>query len=205
MKSNFFLLALVWLLAWGGVQAETLGSETIDMSAERLRIKQQRATHEALYTQAMQACYERFAVFGCQQEAKRVRRETFDELRRQEVVLNDLERQANAVSALQRINQNMSPERQAEQALAREQALQDDLERRTRADEKQAASKPAAVVAVPGLKVSEPVPSSSDRFLQEQRFADKLKEAEQHRLENAKSRIEKGSSSAKPLPVPTGF
>ncbi len=205
MKSTFFLPVMAWLLACGGVQAETSGSDAIDMTAERLRIKMQRASHEADFSQTMQACYQRFAVFDCQHQAKHVRRDALDELRRQEVVLNDLERQGNAVSTLQRINQNMSPERQAEQALAREQALQDDLARQLRANEKKAASGDAAVATAPRSKGSAPMPSASDRLAQEQRFEDKLKEAEQHRQDNAKSRSGKGISSAKSLPVPAGF
>lgn len=205
MKLISFLSFILCLLASAGVRAQTSTLDAIDTAAEHLRIKTQQAAHEAQYSQAMQACYERFLVFDCQHDAKRVRRVALDELRRQELVLNDLERQANAVSTLQRINQKMSPERQAEQALAREQALQDDLERRKRADEKKATASKTATVSVPSANASEPGSSASERLVREQRFADKIKEAEQHKLEKAKIRAEKGSGSAKPLPVPAGF
>lgn len=208
MKAVFFLPLIVWLAAAVGVRAESISPETIDVTAERLRIKTQRAEHETHYSAAMQACYQRFSVFGCQHEAKRVRREALNELRRQEVVLNDLDRQSKALATLQRIKQNVSPQRQAEQALASQKAIQDDLEQRVRADEKKAAQTKAANAASEAAtsgKTSEPLLPDSNRSSQEPRFVDKLKEAEQHRQDNAKNQIEKGSSSAKPLPTPTGL
>jgi len=106
-----FLRALffsVGFCLWG---AMSLGAETaqpLDASAERARIAQQRSEQEAIFALAEVACYRRFAVSDCLRDARKSRRIALDELRRQEIVLNDEERRLKASQAVQRIQNNIS-------------------------------------------------------------------------------------------------
>ena len=70
---------------------------------ERLRIQSLRREYEVLDQQAQAACYQRFAVTYCLHVARAKKRFVLDELRRQEVILNDFDRQSKAAEALKRI------------------------------------------------------------------------------------------------------
>lgn len=83
-------------------------SVPLDVDAERLRIRAERSQQEATFAQAERNCYRHFAVSDCLYDARRARRSALDELRRQEVVLNDLQRKTQAAQALQRIQDNIS-------------------------------------------------------------------------------------------------
>lgn len=78
-----------------------------DRQAQRLRITQERERQDALYGAAERMCYQRFAVNDCLHAARLQRRAALDELRRQEVILNDLDRQAQAQAAIERIGQKV--------------------------------------------------------------------------------------------------
>lgn len=85
-------------------------SISLDVQAERLRIATERRQYEATFADAERDCYRRFAVSDCLREARQIRRTGLDELRRQEIVLNDLERKTSGAQALQRIQQNIATE-----------------------------------------------------------------------------------------------
>jgi hypothetical protein len=184
--------------------AQVASSGAMDIGAERQRIQEQRAIHEANFSTAYAACFERFIVFECQQDAKRAKRKVMDELRRQEVILNGMERQGNAAITLQRITQNQSPEREAQRQQERQQAVQDDTVRRLRGAEKKALPEKTDLTGTVGAISHEAsAPVSATHFSeQEQRYAEKLKEAKQHKQEKAKALSEKGVSSSATLPIP---
>ncbi len=98
------------LLLTHGSVAQNLSDAptTIRVDVERQRIASQRARVEAVFIEAEQACYARFAVTDCLRKARTERRLTLGELRRQELVLNDMDRQAKALAALNRIQNNVS-------------------------------------------------------------------------------------------------
>jgi hypothetical protein len=101
------LLVSGWMLLAPVVLAQT--SEPLQVDVERQRISEQRAHHEAVFQQAEQVCYRQFAVSDCLRRARLERREALNELRRQELVLNDLERQAKAMAELKRIESRSAP------------------------------------------------------------------------------------------------
>ncbi len=78
---------------------------------QRQRIAMQRDLIEVTYVQSQKSCATRFAVSDCLTQVRRERRVVMDELRRQERMLNDLERQAKAVAALERLQDKASAER----------------------------------------------------------------------------------------------
>ena len=97
MKSRLWVVGL--LMGWQALAgAQTLAPESaaLDLGAERQRISAERAGHETVYLRAEALCYSRFAVSDCLRDARTERRLAMDELRRQELLLNDMERKAKA-------------------------------------------------------------------------------------------------------------
>lgn len=100
------------LLAWPMLVTAQVAAPTLaDADAQRARLAQERAAHEAVFVQAKTQCYQRFAVSDCLTDARRARRAALDELRRQELLLNDQERQAKAIDAQQRIQEKLAEPR----------------------------------------------------------------------------------------------
>ncbi|MBK1682976.1 hypothetical protein [Rhodoferax fermentans] len=108
------LTGLILTLAQLAATAQTAepSAQVLDVGAERARITQERAASEVTYAASERVCYSRFAVSDCLSDARKVKRQTTDELRRQELVLNDLERQAKAVEALKRIEANIAAQQE---------------------------------------------------------------------------------------------
>ena len=109
-----------------------------DDSAERERIRSERAAADARLEAEQKACYGKFAVNDCLDKAKRAHGNTVSELRRQERVLNDAERKRRAADKQRELDERQSPERQKEAAERRARALAEQKERDERAAEKAA-------------------------------------------------------------------
>lgn len=119
MKSKIWgcLLLSGWLAAAVAQEVAPIPA-ALDINVERQRMGQERAGHEARYLQAERVCYSRFAVSDCLRDARKERRLALDELRRQELVLNDLERQTKGIQALKRIEDKLADQQKALQAPA---------------------------------------------------------------------------------------
>ncbi len=165
--------------------------------ADRALIQSQRAAAESAFLREQSECERQFAVFDCLREARSKRRVMLDELRRQEVLLNDAQRQVKAMEALQRIQEKISDEQRAKVLQQEQQALQAQREREKRLDEK----KSAPLAAEPGLSAVPKESHNPDSLLEQQRYQEKLQQARQHKLEKSSG----GSQTGKPLPVPPGL
>lgn len=204
MKSPRLIFCLMAMCVIVTGHAENSAEMTLDNSAERARITQQRADVEAFYVPKQQDCYARFAVSDCLSQARRERRAALEPLRRHEVRLNDLDREAKALAQRQRIQRNLSPERQQELALQRQQAQLEGRERQLRSDEKKAiGTKPAMPLVSPPVSVA-PAVNPDNALRQQQRYTGKLQEASQRKADKAKSLSEKGKDAANSLPIPAG-
>jgi hypothetical protein len=113
MKSKYLLglILLVWQFL-AAAQVPEQPTQAPDPQSERQRIAQERTDHEAIYLEAERECYSRFAVSDCLRTARKDRRLAMDELRRQELVLNDMERKTKALEALKRIEANLAQQQQ---------------------------------------------------------------------------------------------
>lgn len=74
-----------------------------ESSSERARIQRERAQEQARFDLASAACYQRFAVNDCQQHLREKKRLVMDDLKRQEAVLNDVQRKKKAWDQLARV------------------------------------------------------------------------------------------------------
>lgn len=96
-------LAIAVFAASVRAESEAPKIDPLQVQQERLRIQQLRLEYEAIDQQAQVACYQKFAVTDCLRAARAKKRVILDDLRHQEVILNDLDRQYKAAEALKRI------------------------------------------------------------------------------------------------------
>jgi hypothetical protein len=82
------------------------------VAAERARLKAGREKAEAEFRAQEQACYRKFAVNDCLSAARAKRRTAVDDLRRQEIALNDAERKRKAAERRQAIEDKAQAQRQ---------------------------------------------------------------------------------------------
>lgn len=99
------LLASAFAAAQDQAVPEPLPATPVRIEEERLRIERARTQLQAEAELANAACYQKFAVFDCQRNIRVKNRRVLDELRRQELGLNDLERRAKANDALDKIKE----------------------------------------------------------------------------------------------------
>ena len=166
MTTARIFCGLLWLCLGLSVQAADDKSGA-DMARERARIDQQRELLESNFSKVQRGCYARFAVSDCLIHARRERRIGLDELRRQEVVLNNLDRQAMAQAELDRIGRNTSPERQQELTEQRQQALENAQQRQARSEQKESAVPESAAAAVSGVPSARPAANPADGLRQQ--------------------------------------
>lgn len=202
-------LMLAWLCASAlslaqAVDGASDASHGLDIERERSRIQAERARQEANIQTEEAACYARFVVTDCIRQVRAHRREVFQALRREEVTLNDAERQRKALAQIEQLKGKSSVQRQDEDAERRLEASQAQQER-----EKRAAEKAAAAMNAASAPVQSPVAPNSlthgrtavDIGKDKQQFTDKLKEAQEYRASRVKSNREKTGTPSKPLPV----
>jgi hypothetical protein len=202
MKTSIICLWLGLMTMSASGYAQDGATVPLNLPAERARITGERAGFDAGFMKKQQGCYERFAVSDCLNRARRERRVALDELRRQEVGLNKLERQAKALAELERIQSNSSPEYQQELELRRQQALLSTQERQRPNDEKKAAITKPVVAATPVVSSVPPAVGPEYALNQQQRYLEKLKEAQQRKADKARALSQQGKNFANPLPIP---
>lgn len=75
----------------------------VDIPRERARIQAEQLAVQARFDSETAACFSRFAVTDCIGQQRSLRRERLDDLRRQQVALNQMERARRAQEQLERI------------------------------------------------------------------------------------------------------
>jgi hypothetical protein len=205
MKKLVFVLLVLLGPAWVFAQSPLPVAEVqVDMEAARGQIQAQRSREEERFSQEEAACQARFAVTRCQHEVRVRQREVLDQLRRQEIALNDAQRQRKAQEQARQIQENSSPQRLKEEADRRLEAKKAWQERVNRAAEKAAAAKAGLDSAASHKpdRVPEPQPTAGELAKKQQQYQDKLKEAQAHRANREKENKEKSATPVQALPAP---
>lgn len=85
------------------IAQEVIGADArLDLLAERSRIQFERDVVESRFNRQEASCYAKFAVTDCLQKVRLNRRQLVDDLRRQTVLLNDMERKRKALAKIPR-------------------------------------------------------------------------------------------------------
>lgn len=170
------------------------GTDFDELNAKRAEIATARLAAEADWAEQDKACKQRFVVTSCLENAQASRDLKLRELRKKELEINEAERQLKALKAKEKLEQ-----RQAEQALRLEKAVQSD--KPNAFDQQDGASPDPAHHNGRGAREAKVVsrPSEAQQQQRMQERQERLQEAEQHRQE---VRNRYPQSPAKPLPMP---
>lgn len=215
MKLNrplFRVLGACLLLATGTTAlAHNLSDAQID--AERERIGAQRRVIDARHAQERSGCYQRFAVEDCLRDSRRRLREDTDDLRRQETMLNDMQRKRRGAEQLERLEAKQAAP--AAPAPSQSQSTADSQRAREERAAENARSRAAMAAEAPQNRAdfearqrqrAEHAASAEQRRAQEpearEAFKRKQAEAQQRREERARLNAEKEKAPAAPLPAP---
>lgn len=199
MKS---LIVNVLFLCFGGAVLAQPEAEPAPSSiaAQRARIEQDRKREEGRYVQEEAACYQRFAVNDCLREVRVRRRLTFEDLKRQEISLNDEERKIRAGEQVDRTDEKAAIKSSQEEADKRAAARQESQERMERAEQKKAERQKDAEqkAATPPRErsVTSDAPSEGSKAEQKKSFEEKQRQALERKIERDKTLAEK--KKAKP-------
>lgn len=173
----------------------------LSSDAERTRIKTERALAESAYQRGEAGCYARFVVTDCIRQLRRQRREVLDRLHKQEVAINDGERQRKAQERRDLISEKSSERKLAEAAAQRlevqaaQQARVESATQKTNAAVKVKPAQPR-VASKPQVHSR----TADDIAKEKKQYKDKLREAELHRADRLKSNNERTGVPKKPLP-----
>lgn len=209
--------ALSLAMAQGNSPADSAVASVLVMRGkERQTIEQERAKARGAFEASKEVCYQKFAVNNCIEKARLQQREVLADLKRREVVLNDLERKNLAIAQQQSTDTKTSPQRQAEIAAQRGNALADTTQRQARNQQK--AAERAAKLGRPPLpngppkqlknpQPVKPVPTPKARVdiaAAKARYEQRIKEASKHRATVlARMQSKQSKPAAASLPVPS--
>jgi len=218
--TKHFLASLLLLgvsaLAWAA-------DESKEATAERARIAAERARAEKTFQAEQKACYSRFSVSGCIDDAKARRNALLGDLRRQEIVLNDAQRKARAADRVKELDDKQADEARkqseaaakgGEKAAARERRAED---KAARARERAEKAQGKAAKAESGPRGTGPAGKPTDKPVQRaplekqpdpevsrQRYEQRQLDAQAHRasVEQRAAEQKKKNKQVQPLPVP---
>ncbi|MBC7603763.1 MAG: hypothetical protein H7255_14035 [Ramlibacter sp.] len=186
-----------------------------DVSAERARIGAARAKVEGEFKEAEKACYKKFAVTDCIDEARVKRRDALSDVRRQELIINDAERKRRAAERMRAIEEKSASGKATGEAGKREKAVEDQAARDERSRQKKgdqaahAASAPAKAVARQtrdqerqNSKASSQASRAKEAADQVRQREEKLAEAARKKQDRDKRLAERTKKLATPLPTP---
>ena len=187
--------------AWGQFSS---AQQTDDVAEQRERIEAARQQKTMELDAKAAACWSKFAVTDCQNQVKTQRRAMLADFRRQEIRLNDQERQQRAAQQVQRNRERAAEwaERQTGNRSLTEANADSPDQRQERLNEKAMNHQQRAKAVAPVVPVSK-APSGPDAqavVRNRDAYAEKLRAAEQRRQERERRLLEKANSSV-PLPA----
>ncbi|RYX89262.1 MAG: hypothetical protein EOO28_33440 [Comamonadaceae bacterium] len=138
MKSTLTIVALALLCSVAGAQPSAAVADlpAAKVESERARVAAERSAAESRFRNEEKACYIRFAVNDCLNEARTRRRVALADLRRQDLSLNEAERKRKGAERLKAIEQKNSSEKQDDAAERRARAINDQRLRNDRTAKK---------------------------------------------------------------------
>jgi colicin import membrane protein len=209
MKSLLLHLALLAAVVPAWAQTDS------QVEADRVRIAAERKQVDAGFVTQEVACYRKFAVNDCLKAARAQRREHLADLRRQELSLNEAQREGRAGERLRSIEERNSAQKQEDgaaqraESVQRQQDKQQELAKRAADRAQTQASAPARAARVSKESRDRQASTRTARELRTHNAADELRrsqerqqQAQERRERVARRQAEAAKSGVKPLPVP---
>jgi hypothetical protein len=210
-----FLTALLFVTVALPLWAQAIAaSGQADVDAERARLSQERKVIEERFNVEQKACYQKFAVEGCLQESRQRRRTATDDIKRQEAMINDIERKRRGAAAMDKLEEKTSGERTQESAAQREQSLKSQQDREDRAADRATSRAGLAAEAAERRRqfderqrthAAEQAKAAERRAAapkQREQYERKLEQARDHAADLDRREAERTKPRAAPLPPP---
>jgi colicin import membrane protein len=156
--------------------------------AERERINQERQRVSAEHATAKEACYQRFRVNDCLNQARETHNSQLADLKRQEISLNDLQRKRRGAEQVRKVEEKTSPERQEEIGQQRGKALAADATRQQRQTER--AAPVAKAATTPKSARTAPLARSVDTAGKQARLKNKAVERQERIAAAARAKVQ---------------
>ncbi len=185
-----------------------------DMAAERSRLTAERATIDMNFENERTACFKKFAVESCLEDSRLSKRASLDNIKRQEAIINDVERKRRGAVALDQLDQKSTPQRAQEAAQQRDESVKSQAAREQRAADRTTGREAAAAGEAVKREqfenrqkehaehLAKMAQSRAAASLEQQQFDDKVKKAEAHRAEITKRNAESTKPRSASLPPP---
>ena len=191
---------------------------------ERSRIAIARTQHTQSNAKARTACYQSFAVNDCLEYERGQHAARMDDLRRQEIALNDAQRKERGAKQVQNMDNKASAEKQADAAKNRAEALQRTQERQEAADKKRLDKETKAQDLLqnpPASRLAKTPPTAPNQVLVKTKpttnaadesskaaanlkaYNERLAEAARRKAQLEKKRAEQTKAPAAALSIPT--
>lgn len=206
---NKCLVACFLWLSCACMAQPTPSDPPSDDTAVRARIARDRAETNARYASQEAACYQKFAVNDCLENARQLRRQSLGVLSREEIGLNEARRRRASAARQQTLAEKSraDAERQAENRQGRAQPpdspRSQSLIRRDTARSAEATAPAPLPASSSKAQRNKPSRTALEAADAERRFAAKQKEAAKHREALAKKQAQRTKPPAAPLPVPS--
>lgn len=205
---KYLVLAFLYL----GLGASTLhAQESLDdlrFQQQHEQIERERRRQEVIYAEQEADCYQRFAVNDCLREVRSRRRVVMEDLRRQDILVNNEQRKLKGVEELRRLEERRSEQALQEAQDQRAAALEDSRERQERAEQKRldkarAEQDRLSTPAREARDKSADRPSPEGQAQDRRAFEDKQRQAEESRIRRDKALADKAAQPpVQSLPVP---
>lgn len=220
MKQFVWTVGLVLWSGLAGAQTRPEAPEIPEVpvssriDSERAKIAAERSRLEADFLAEDYACYQRFAVNSCLGKVNARRRQAVADLRRQEILLNDEERQTSGLDQLRRTEEKSSPGKLQEAGEQRAKSAEDYQSRlnREKIKQQERAAAPAAEAAAQKANAEKQVNQQKDHQLradkqaaaaaEKAQYDARQKEAEARRAQHESELRSRPKSTAKTLPLP---
>lgn len=202
MKRHFFFLLLV---AMASVHA-LAHAEEVNQNAEtseRTKLTQARGKIESEFGLKEANCYRSFAVDACLRQANIDKRTALAEIKRQELAMNDLQRQQKKAELEQKATKPAATNRPVAKTDANDRSaaiLQN--EEKKAADAKKRVQDTSQKMSASQTKAAERVKKSKQTGTEAAKYQNKLREAEEHKTEIEQKKVLAAKTKAAPLPIP---
>ncbi|GBU15578.1 hypothetical protein AwPolaro_09560 [Polaromonas sp.] len=202
---------------WAGLAAAQMPPEAPparSLDSERSKIALERDRLQAGFLTEDGACYKRFAVNACLEKVDIRRRQAMADLRRQENLLNDEERQTRGLEQLSRTEEKSSPEKLEEARLQRAQAAADYQSRldKQKIKQQERAAVPLVDAAADKANADKQSQQQKNKDLraarpaaeaaQREQYDARQKQAETRRAQYESELQSRPKSTVQPLPLP---
>lgn len=202
MKRHFFFLLLV---AIASVHFSTYAEEVSPNSeiSERSKLAQARGKIESEFGLKEANCYKSFAVDACLRQANIDKRTALADIKRQELAMNDLQRQQKKADLEQKAAKPTATNRPVAKTDANDlSAAIVQNEAKKAADAKKRVQDTHQKMSASQIKAAERLKKSKQTGTESAKYQNKLREAEEHKTEMEQKKAQAPKPKAVPLPIP---